>query len=147
MSHQLSLVLLQFLKDEALVTVSTAITNWPGFVTHLPPEGDNVAIDAVVVIDTSGVMDGRSHKTGKPMEHPGFQIRVRSRDPQPGWDKIVTIRDAFDSILRRSVTVESSVYSIQAINRSTPIIPLGKDQQTNRFNHTFNGTATLKQLS
>lgn len=145
--HQPSRVLLQYLLDQGVVVAHSTYASWQGFYNHLPPEnGTIVHIDAVVVSDEAGIQEGRYHRTGEVVEFPGFQVRVRSKLEDDGWLKARAISSVMDAALREEVTVSGTNYLIQAINRSTQVIPLGRDPETQRFNHTVNGMITVNQL-
>ncbi len=144
--HPPSRVLLQLLFDVAIVVDRREELKWQGFFQHLPPEGTYIGPDCVVINDEAGNLEGRSQTTGKAVSHEGWQVRIRSKDNAEGWTKARQILEQFESVLRNQVSVDGTDYLIQAINRSTDVIPLGRDPETQRFNHTLNGTLTFRKI-
>ncbi len=112
---------------------------WPVFVGHMPDEPDN----AICVYDTAGTPDGRVQRGGETIEHPGWQVRVRSVDHPTGWPKITNIRNHLDSVNRQGVVIDTYSYTIQAVTLTGGIQSLGQEPDgTRRNNYTINGIIT-----
>lgn len=111
---------------------------WPVFVGHMPDEPAN----CICVYDTTGNIDGRI-STGKTIEHPGVQVRVRAIDHPTGYPKITNIRNHLDSILRQGIVIGEYSYTIQAVTIIGGIQALGQEPDGERRNNfTINGILT-----
>lgn len=120
-------------------------SSWPLFVSHMP-DGPNVPTDCGCIYDTSGVLDGKL-MAGIVIEHPGIQLRVRSRDYQTGWAKIEATALVLDAINYDTLTKNSLEYELQNFSRTSGIVSLGLERGTNRrFLFTVNFAVTIKQI-
>ena len=117
-------------------------TPWPVYINRTP-DGALVARELITVYDTEPRQDGRL-MVGVRIEHPGFQIRVRSLDYATGFRKISNIAFVLDKVRRRSVGGNSASYLIHAITRTSGPIPLGSDDE-GRESFTLNATATITE--
>lgn len=118
--------------------------DWPLYTSHLP-DGSNVKINCGVIHDTAGVNDPRS-MTGEWPQHPGVQLRIRSRDHETGYKKIEDVASALDEVVRDTIEVNSTTYEIQNVSRTSPIVALGVEPEMRRFSFTVNFLLTLKVL-
>ncbi len=115
---------------------------WTIFVSFLPGVPD----EAICIYDTAGKIDGRLMSTGETIEHPGIQIRVRGRDYEGTWEKVVSIVKILDSIKRIPVVFsEEEAYIVHSVSRHGAVIPLGIDETDNHrhYHFTANMTVTL----
>lgn len=116
---------------------------WPVFLGTLPDDVD-VVDSALAVYDTSGETDGRIHRTGETIVHPGWQIRVRSMDYGVGYSKALEIAVALDGLKDASVTIGGTAFTIATISRKGSILTLGQEPNgKRRQSFTVNGIATL----
>lgn len=129
----LELVARGFVSDPELETV------WPCFSSVLPDE----PADAVCVYNTTGVVQGREHRTGKTCESFGLTVMVRSTDESAGWLKAREVCEALDAIVRAVLKVDNDDYLIQGVHRVSGVIPLGGEQETGHRLFTINARATI----
>ena len=120
--------------------------SWPLYISHLP-DGTNVKTDAGAIYDTTGVNDMRSMDGGVP-QHPGIQIRIRSRSYETGYTKIEDIGSTLDEVVNASIEIGSLEYEIQNVSRTSPIVSLGVETGTRRrFSFTINFLLTIRELT
>ena len=85
---------------------------------------------------------------GEFKEDHGIQFLVRSTAEDIGWSKAKAIQENMDkTILRTSVTIETSVYLIHCMNRTSDVLSLGPEPETSRRKHSLNYLATITQTS
>ncbi|QDP54888.1 MAG: hypothetical protein Unbinned3891contig1000_86 [Prokaryotic dsDNA virus sp.] len=132
-------IIAQHLIDEALGTDVSASASWPVRVGFQPDEPDN----AICVFDITGREDGRNMSTGYRVEHPGVQVYVRGSSYIAGFDKAEAIALALDAILRTQITIDSTVYLVQNVSRTGPILSVGVTGDEDRKRHQFTINATL----
>lgn len=97
---------------------------WPIQDTSEPDAPDN----SITIYDTQGRTQGRIQFTGETQEIHGIQIRIRAASSTVGWAKARSIARVLDvEILRNLVTVEGSVYLVQAVTRTSDVLSLGKE--------------------
>lgn len=113
------------------------ITNtgkWKGYVAFLPDDPH----ESVCLYDTPGRPDGRLHRGGTQIIHPGIQIEVRGRTYLEGWQKTQAIALFLDTVNKISVAMESDVsYVLHNISRTGDIFPLGVEGDGDRKRHRF----------
>lgn len=120
--------------------------DWPLYVSHLP-DNKNVKTDAGAIYDTAGTSDIRS-MTGENYEHPGVQIRIRSRVYETGFVKIEDIANALDTVVQADVEIGDLEYRIYNVSRTSPIASLGVEPgTTRRFHFTINFLLTIRELT
>ena len=120
--------------------------DWPLYISHLP-DGSNVKTDAGAIYDTTGINDMRSMDGGVP-QHPGIQIRIRSRSYETGYAKIEDIANALDEVVNASIEIGVLEYEIQNVSRTSPIVSLGVEPGTRRrFSFTINFLLTVRELT
>lgn len=121
-------------------------SNWPLYISHMP-DGSNVKTDCGAIYDTAGIQEQRS-MTGEWSEHPGIQIRIRSRSYEDGYVKIEDIANALDAIAWVDFEIGDLEYRIFNVSRTSPIASLGTEPGTRRrFNFTINFLLTIKELT
>jgi hypothetical protein len=81
---------------------------------------------------------------GERIEHPGFQVRVRTLDYTTGFAKISAIAAVLDSVKNDAVSGDTETYVVNAITRSSGPIPIGTDEE-GREGFTLNATATITE--
>lgn len=107
-------------------------------VSAMPDKGGNF----VSFYDTTPMKDGRYIGTGENILHYGIMLRVRSKDYNKGWKQCGSLINTLQSIVRQSITIESTVYLIQAIRLSSGPISLGTEKD-NREIFSINLFATI----
>lgn len=117
--------------------------SWPCFIEHFPDAPDN----ALCVHDTLPTKDGRYHRTGEVLERPSVQITLRSEEYEVGYALMVQIKEALDTVLRRTVVIGSDTYKIHAFTRGAGIMSLGQESGTTKRRQLFtlNYLFTLNQ--
>ncbi len=120
---------------------------WPAFVNGEPPLPD----DVLTVYDTAGSDHGSTMFDGELQGHYGFQVRVRSSNPQWGWLKADEVRvslaqavnDANHRYGGRSVRVGSNLYAVHNVAGIGPTIVLGKSDGDKERTWLFTVNALL----
>jgi len=139
MNHSPADILLRYLLDAG---IASSASLWEGFVGFQPDLPD----DVISIYDTTSIQDGRL-MSGETINHPGFQVRVRSNSRILAYRKVSDISSSFDAVLRTAVEMEGSNYTLQSIRQGAPI-PLGLEQDRTPARHLFvlNGSVTVKQI-
>ena len=123
---------------------------WPVYVGSMPDGKEGTAPinasgiedNAIAVYNTAGLLDGRE-AAGRTVEHPGWQVKVRSLDYEAGYAKIKAIAEMFDTIKMTYVVDGSQVTLIHAITRG-PVLTLGAVPGNRRRDaFSVNGTVTI----
>lgn len=117
-------IIRQLMLDLALASQISDNDDWPVFDTNMPDRPD----DCIVVTDTDPLLHGRTHVDGETQEHFGIQVKIRTKSPVLGYQKLAAISHSFDKdILRFPVDVGPNHYTVQAVSRRTGIIKMGKE--------------------
>lgn len=140
MSHPFSQIIAQYLRDEDIGTDPLNHEEWPVFVNFEPDRPDN----CITVYKTAGgTRDGRMPKIGVVLDHPGIQVRIRSQFFPIGDAKAEEVKAALDRIQRTQVTIEEETYQMQSFTRTSPVVPIGRDEDTGREIFVINGRITF----
>lgn len=99
---------------------------WPLYISFLPESGYD---DAAAIYDTIGWKDGRQ-MDGLNVNHPGIQLKVRSRDYMGGWDRLKVACEILEGIT--SITVAG--LTIVNVSQQGPQLFLGLEEGTKRRN-------------
>jgi hypothetical protein len=110
------------------------------FVGHIPDAPTN----AVGVLGSTPVLQGRNHKTGETVEHPGYRVLVRSKTYPSGDTVANAVNNALDTLLRTTVELEDDTYVIQAVHKTTGLIPIGRDPDNGHENWSITGYFSLQ---
>ncbi len=131
--------------------VASALRN--GSLGSLPPDqtwpifNDGHAAEPeelICVYDTVGIIQGQSHIGGQVTEHYGIQIKVRAKTNLDSFKKAKDIALYCDALTRRSVTIDSTSYTIHAMARKGSIISIGPEAGDLYLHlHTVNYTLSL----
>jgi len=145
MKHTTAQILTKYLMGKGIIETPSKQAIWPGFISHLP--GGKDVQQAVALSDTQGMNDGRIMRTGEVIEHPGLQIRVRSRDFETSFQKATEAADSLSSVIRQSVTMKDNTsYLINNVSRFSSILPMGVEPETRLFLCSVNFTATITEI-
>lgn len=125
MNHSTADILRYYCVNAGVVTLPTDESDWPAFTNVLNEQTDELALFS----DTMARIDGRYHRTGQSINHPGCQIIVRSLDQQAAWRKIAAIAKIFDATKRQQITIEGTIYLIEAVSRRGDPISLATEQR------------------
>ena len=120
--------------------------DWPTFVGTLP-DGDRVPDNALAVIDTAPLKDGRIMGSA-PLFHHGIQVLLRSFSYNPGYSKTLALAVALAAVANTEVEVESGVtYVLNNVTQFSGVIPLGQEQETTkrRWMFSVNFLATIQE--
>ena len=139
-----SIMAYYIINELAKMTDPSDADDWPFYISHLP-DGANIETNAGAIYDTVGTQDMRSMNGNVP-EHPGIQIRIRSNNHNTAYVKIEDIANALDEVANDSVEIGDLEYEIQNVNRTSPIISLGVDENR-RFHFTINYIITIRELT
>ena len=141
-----SIIAYYIIEELSKMTDPSDKDDWPLYISHLP-DGSNVKTDAGAIYDTTGINDMRSMDGGVP-QHPGIQIRIRSRSYETGYAKIEDIANALDEVVNASIEIGVLEYEIQNVSRTSPIVSLGVEPGTRRrFSFTINFLLTVRELT
>jgi len=133
-AHAPSSIIKQLLLDNALGVEPSAVgvtgtltvsecNAWPIYISHTP-DGNDIEDNALTIFDTASVKDGRL-MTGSNILHQGVQVLVRANNYTLGWQRSKLLFDLFESVLRNQVLLDACIYTIQSINITSPILPIG----------------------
>jgi len=125
----------------AVMTSPLDEADWSLYIGHMPDVKRNVGC----VYDTVGILDGRSMRDGRVVEHSGIQLRTRSFNYADAFSKATELRDVMNAILNVTVSVDSNQFLICAASERTPVTYIGLDEER-RFNFTVNYTVTIEKL-
>lgn len=115
-------------------------------------------VNAVIVYDTSGHLDGRVMLTGIETEHYGIMIHTRDQDPEVAEAYGYLIKDTLlQSVYRVNVTVPvennadgnqnpGATYFIQCLTQTSSVVPLGAETQNRWSTSSVNFTITLWEV-
>ena len=120
-------------------------TTWPLYRNSLP-DGNGVPDNAGAVFDTSPLVDGRYMSGGVVVEHPGVQLRVRSKDQQTGYAKIEDLVRTLETVTNVTVSTATETFVLQNVSRSSGVVSMGIDEQR-RWHHTANFLLTVKETA
>lgn len=118
---------------------------WPAYISFMPDTPDEV----VVIYDTEGDMDGRLMATGEQIEHPGIMIQVRGKSYLDTCNKAAQIALALDQVRNVWVAADSSSwYNVLNVSRTSPVIPLGIEEDARGRRHLFslNMVLTMQKM-
>lgn len=118
--------------------------DWDLFVNNEPESPDNT----ITIYDADGLMNARLQHTGEFDENPGIQIRVRSAEYAEGWVIANAIKKVLDeNVYDNVVAVEGGGdFVVETFNRSTNVLSIGHESESQRWVFTLNGTAVINEL-
>jgi len=141
MRHSPAQITVQALTDDGIMDSPSSGGDWPLYVDHLPKTKQCAAIRT-----TAGISDGRIMKTGEVIDHPGIQVRVKGHTYEDANQKCWAIADYFSKLKYKLVVLSDGFgYTIQAVSRFSPILPLGVEEGTGLYIFSCNFTVTLSQ--
>lgn len=135
-------IIRQFLIEEGLGFDYSLKVDWAVFSGSEPDEPDN----SITIISTRGTLDGRIHETGETVEHYGFQTRIRGKTDSLASAKGRQIIVAYNSVLRRLITVNNQDLKIQAITLKSPLLASGQEVKRRRQVYVFNSIVTIDEV-
>lgn len=137
--------IIQYLLVQGGVGVAFDATgDWRVFSHLIDPEPDQ----GIWVFSTQGIINGRSQRTGEYSEHYGIQVRTRGKNPEEAHLKAQEIEDYFSRTVKRTTVVipTTGSFLIHAITKTSPLIPLGREEKNRRSEYSSNFTATIEEL-
>lgn len=114
--------------------------SWPIYASGEPDEPDS----AITVYDTTGVTNGRTAPDMEMHEYHGVQIRIRAAAHTAGYAKSRATAIALDGIQDRTVSIGSTTYIVQVVNRTGDVLSLGKEDGK-RSVFTVNALVMVRQ--
>lgn len=145
MNHSPAYIIAQYLKDQGEVTDPDSSGDWMAYVGTLPG-GDEAEHDAVGVMNTSPVQDGRL-MTGAGIYHHGVQILLRASAHNTGYAKAHDLLEALEDVDDDQVTCGSDTYEINNVSPAGGVVSLGQEEGTRRREmFSVNFLATLKEV-
>ena len=151
-SHSPSQILVKALIDAEhgveVPVIGTTMPDWACYMNYMP-DSEHEANNILCIFDTAGLIDGRSQRAREIIDHPGWQVRLRSKNYSIGYAKATAIAKFFDNVLRLEVILEEITYRVQGIHRTGTPIPIGQypNDRKRREQFSLNGTCTISQIS
>lgn len=122
-------------------------TTWPAFVGSMADKPDN----CLVIHDSEGILEGRTFVAPMLFQKHGLQVRARANGPSDGYIKLNTIFNALVPITRQDVIVPvegggtaTITYTIQSVQHRGPIIRMGVEPGSHRYQHSFNSMVSVR---
>lgn len=119
---------------------------WPVYVGDVPDTPDQ----ALVVNQTSSILEGRTQTDGETQQHYGIITTIRANDYRTGYTKGNAVASAFDSSIdNTTVTVVSTSYLIEAVSiRAGGLLYIGVEPEARGRNlFTVNAIVSLYQIA
>jgi hypothetical protein len=132
--------LARYLRAEA-VAAGSATLDWYVTVGSMPNARDNI----LTVYDTGGALDGRLHRIGKFVTHPGVNVRIRAVSYPLGWARGQMILAALERMRNSPVIVDAETVLMQAFTLTSDLASMGTEETNLRQHFSLNGTLTLKE--
>ena len=122
-----STILAAYLKAQDLFSDPSEDDDWPVF-TRRFPEASDVANNLGCLYDTTSIVDGKG-MGGTENERHGIQFRIRGVGYSTTSSKLALTLDNLKTVAGENVTVESRVFKIHNIQRTTTIHHLTRDKK------------------
>lgn len=146
MIHSAAAVIGAYLQARGIFTDPMLNRPWPIYVNSLPDQPPELA----VVYNTHGFIDGREFRgidnIGLTIEHPGFQVLIRSPKNANADAKGSDVKNALDAIDGDVLVIAGHNYQLVSVRRTSPLIPLGEEVGGGRLLFTVNGTLTYQEV-
>jgi len=140
MNHPVADIVRQLLVD---LGIASDGGDWPAYYANMPDAPDN----CMAVYDTEALDVKRGHPTGVTAMIYGIQVLVRAKDTRTAYLKTKEINRAFDEdVYRDEVTLDESVYLVQAISRMGAENPLGPEGATKRQLYSTNARVSVSLI-
>lgn len=141
--HSPAQIIQQMMIDLGEGTDGSPNNSWPIFATVEPNDPDN----CITVYDTQGTDDGRTMTDGRAEEHHGIQVRVRAYDHSTGYVKTKAIRNDFETLQNKQVSLDLQLYLVECVNKIGDVLPLGQDApDSKRRAFTLNVVTPITRL-
>lgn len=140
--HSAAELLAEYFIVQGALSRPGSLSPWPCFTNAMP----NLPPEVAVIYNIQGEMDGREQPTGRTVEHPGFQITLRTSRDSYASKKSELLKVKLDQILRTIVIVETKQYLVQSAKRTTPLIPFGEEEGGGRLLFSMSGTLTYSEV-
>lgn len=142
MMHTPAEIVQQHLISESYGNSADDDGDWPTFYSSLPDDEN----EAICVYDAEGLADGRIQRTGETILHFGVQVRVRAKTHTEAWKKVHALLPVLDGTFRALVTVEETIYRIQAIHIIAPPVPWRVADDKMRKSFSVNCLTTIQEI-
>lgn len=108
---------------------------------------ETTADQAIFVIGTTGLLDGREMRGGKVSRHHGLQIKVRALDGERASLKCLQIQSHLtEQVLRTTVAIDDATYMVHSISMTSDMAFLGQEEKNRRQVFSSNYTATIEEV-
>jgi hypothetical protein len=124
LNHSPAEIIQQAIVDDNLGNQPSLSGNWPTYVNNNQKSNTS----NLTVLDTTGIIRGKTHVDSEPQEQFGIQLLVRHPAPNISFSKANELFSTLSSWHRKLVSVEDSLYIIHAATFSSPVIRVGKEQ-------------------
>lgn len=102
---------------------------------------------AACVYNTVGRLEGRLQRGGLTIEKYGILIKVRAEDEPTCFSKIKELPSIFDDINKEPVAYGGTTWCLFAVHRTSPILPIGPEEDNKRYLYTINALVSVKERS
>ncbi len=103
--------------------------------------------DCITIYNVQGRDDGYT-QFGERQTWNGFQVRVRSANPETGYQKASAIADYFDTGVGSGllVNIDGTQYNVGSVHRTGDVLPIGTAQGSKREVHTLDCLLSVTKL-
>lgn len=137
MTHSAAQILRNYLIDEGVFgDVDDSALEWPVYLGHMP-DSDSLPSEIAAIYDPGEQDDGRIMRTGENITHPLVQIKVRALDYAEGYAKAKEAIATLRAVLRESVTIDASNYTVQSVSPRGGVVSLGLEPVAKKRRHLF----------
>lgn len=145
LAHEPSRILAALLVADAFGGWADAVTmpTWSVGMNKMPDEPALNKYQVISVFDRKADQDSVNMHTGERGEFWGWQILVRGLTDPVTRSKISAIAIAFDALYKRSISVESSTYTVHRIRRTMQPVLLKQEEKANMRIWTMEGFVSI----
>lgn len=145
MNHTFSEYIIQFLVDQGVVNWASIAGPWPA-VAGVMPDNDDNPNNFVSVLDTAPTTDGVDHRGKKTIQHPTFQIFIRSDEYPVAYKKGKEIEAYLQTIDWETVVVDLDTAVIQGCIIKIPTAFMKQQEKNQRQVFVLNIQTTMWEV-
>lgn len=141
--HSPSQIIAAYLIQAGVFSTPGAIKEWNLFSNSMP----KIPIELGATYNFMGIMDGREQGTGRTVEHPGFQVMLRTQQDDRASIKANQVFAALDAVRNTQITVGDVTYNLTAAHRTSPLLPVKEEEGGGRLLFVINGILTFQEVT
>lgn len=145
MNHTFAEYIVQFLVDAGVVNWGSVAGDWPAIVGVMPDNDDNPD-NFVSALDSGAMPDGVDHRSKKSVQHPTFQIFIRSGEYPLAAKKGKEMESFFEAIDRYTVVIDGDQAVIQSVLITIPTAFMKQQEKNQRQVFVLNIQATMWEI-